>query len=229
MKSLAASLRVLGLALSMLALPGVARAVPMPLDGTWITLDEFMDEGDYFTGIPDGVPGPWEWNSPVAVVFDITDYLVVTDVFEVYDNGVLRLTTPSLPNWDALGGGPFDAPYTNDPDVAWATPEFSKGSILFAPGNHSITIRDIGIPPLGDGDFARRHGGLPSQPGSRTDGSPPPGQRTDGVGAAPQADTALVRYSGVFRVPGVAAHPSARRGCRRVLRFMSNETGGARP
>ena len=146
MRSLAASLRVLGLALSMLALPGVARAVPMPLDGTWITLDEFMDEGDFFSGA-------WEWSSPVAVVFDITDYLVVTDVFEVYDGGVLVLTTPVLPNWDVLGGGPFDSPYTSDPDVAWATPEFSKGSILFAPGNHSITIRDIGIPPLDDGDF----------------------------------------------------------------------------
>lgn len=154
MRSLGVSLRVIGLALAVLALPSLARAVPMPLDGTWITLDEFMDEGDYFTGIDDGVPGPWEWNSPVAVIFDITDYAVVTDVFNVWDNGVLRLTTPSLPNWDALGGGPFDdPPFTLDPDVAWATPEFSKGSIVFEPGFHSITIQDIGIPPLDDGDF----------------------------------------------------------------------------
>ena len=122
----------------------------MPLDGTWITLDEFMDEGDFFT--IGGLPGLWEWNSPGAVVFDITDYAVVTDVFEVYDGGALVLTTPVLPNWDELGGGFLDPPYTLDPDVAWATPEFSKGSIVFAPGSHSISIRDIGIPPLGDGD-----------------------------------------------------------------------------
>ena len=147
MKSLGVSLRVIGLALAVLALPSLARAVPIPLDGTWITLDEFMDEGDFFTG-------SWEWDSPVAVTFDITDYAVVTDVFEVYDNGVLSLTTPALLNWDALGVGPTDdPPYTVDPDVAWARLEFSKGSILFGPGSHSITIRDIGIPPLDDFDY----------------------------------------------------------------------------
>jgi hypothetical protein len=140
------SVRTLGLALALLVLPTLGLATPMPLDGTWIVLDEFMDVGDFFSG------GPWDWDSPQNVVFDITDLFVVTDVFEVYDFGALVLTTPSLADWDDIGSpGPFDPPWTGDPDVAWMTPEFSKGSILFGPGAHSITIRDISIPPVSAG------------------------------------------------------------------------------
>lgn len=156
MKSQRVALRVLALVLSMLALPCLARAVPMPLDGSWIVLDETMNEGDFFSGNPPSVvvgvgPSPWTWNSGVAVVFDITDLFVVTDVFEVYDNGGLVLTTTPTANWDSFAGSPFDPPFTTNPDVAWATAAFSKGSILFAPGAHSITIRDIAIPPLAAG------------------------------------------------------------------------------
>jgi len=149
MKSLSVVLRVTTLALAMLALPCLAMAVPMPLDGTWITLDEDMNEGDFFPG------GPWEWNSPQTVIFDITDYLVVSDQFEVWDSGVLVLTTPAKPNWDTFTADPFDPPWTDDPDIAWATAAFSKGTILFAPGLHSIQIRDIAIPPVivGGDDF----------------------------------------------------------------------------
>lgn len=143
-------LLVVTLAVAFAATPSMARATVMPLDGSWIKLDDFMDEGDFFSG------GPWEWDSPLPVVFDITDWAVVTDVFEVYDDGILVLTTLPLPDWRSFPGGPFDPPYTLDPDVAWATAAFSKGSILFAPGEHSITIRDISIPPVdagGEVDF----------------------------------------------------------------------------
>ena len=123
---------------------------PMPLDGTWIVLDEFMSTGDWFGG---ATATTFEWNSPIPVWFTITDVYVVTDVFEVYDFGALVLTTPSLSDWDVLGlAGPSTSPpWTGDPDVALADGRFSSGKILFGAGAHSITIRDIHIPKRADG------------------------------------------------------------------------------
>ena len=119
---------------------GVSAAGAMPLDGTWIIIAEYMDEGDFFTG-------SWTWDEPYLVRFTITDLFVVTDEFEVYDNGVKVLTTPSLPDYAALGIGAFDSPpWTDDPDVALAEPKFSKGVLYLGPGSHEITIRDIDIP-----------------------------------------------------------------------------------
>jgi hypothetical protein len=128
-----------------------AKAAPMPLDGSWTVIDEGgMTNGDLFTG-------DWSWNTNAYVKFDITDLYVVTDVFNVYDNGVLVLSTPMLPDYAALGIGAYDPPYTADPDVAWTTPEFSKGSIVFDPGAHDITIADLRIPTnFGDGTVAFR-------------------------------------------------------------------------
>jgi hypothetical protein len=135
----------------MSTLPATA-AVPLALDGSWIVLDQAMSTGDFFTG------GPWTWSSPeVPVLFTITDLYVVTDQFEVWDNGVLVATTPAKPDWPALGAsGPYDAPpYESDPAAALASGNFSSAELLFAPGSHSIEVRDIHIPPLtaGDGPF----------------------------------------------------------------------------
>jgi len=112
----------------------------MPLDGTWIILDEVMTAPSFFTG-------SWSWTSPLPVEFTITDWAVVTDVFEVYD-GSLVLTTPSLSDWDILGlpSPQTSPPYTLDPDVALADGRFSSATIVFAPGSHTITVRDIHIP-----------------------------------------------------------------------------------
>lgn len=127
----------------------VSAAGAMPLDGTWIVIDEVMAEGDFFTG-------SWTWDEPYLVRFTITDLFVVTDEFEVYDNGVKVLTTPSLPDYATLGIGAFDSPpYTTDPDVALAEPKFSKGVVYLGPGSHEITIRCIDIPTgFADGTVA---------------------------------------------------------------------------
>lgn len=118
----------------------------MPLDETWIILDEVMTTGSFFTG-------SWSWTSPNPVEFTITDWAVVTDVFEVYDNAVLVATTPSLSDWDVLGlsGPKVSPPYTLDPDVALADGRFSSLVITFAAGAHTITVRDIHIPPTSAG------------------------------------------------------------------------------
>jgi hypothetical protein len=133
-----------------LLLAASASATPMPLDGTWVTLDEYMSPGDFFAN-------SYDWNSPYSVLFTITDFLVVSDQFEVYDNAALVLTTPAMPDWYDVGAATSHTspPYTSDPDVALASGFFSSGQILFGPGAHSITIRDIHIPltAVGAGPF----------------------------------------------------------------------------
>jgi hypothetical protein len=116
--------------------------VAMPLDGTWIVLDEFLPP------LPSPFPNDYNWNSGNPVMFHITDLAVVTDAYDVWDSGAFQFSTPLLPNWDDLGiADPRqDPPYTLDPDVAWTRPTFSKGSQLFGPGAHSITIIATQIP-----------------------------------------------------------------------------------
>jgi hypothetical protein len=118
----------------------------MPLDGTWVRLIETMTAPAFFTGT-------YTWNSSLPVKFTITDWAVVTDVFEVYDFNSLVRTTPLLPDWYALGlPDPLTSPpWTVYPDVALADGRFSSAVINFAPGAHSITIRDIRIPPTSAG------------------------------------------------------------------------------
>ena len=121
-------------------------ATGMPLDGSWIILDEYMNVDEYFTG-------SWTWDSVFTVKFTITDLYVVTDRFGVYDWDNPVIDTPDLPDWDVLGfADPYDSPpYTVDPDVALADGRFSCAVIYFTPGSHSITIKDIHIPPVSVG------------------------------------------------------------------------------
>jgi hypothetical protein len=129
-----------------LLLASSASATPMPLDGTWVELDQVMNVGDFFTGA-------YTWDSPFNVLFTVTDWLVTSDQFEVYDNAALVLTTPAKPDWPALGAADrfVSPPWTDNPDVALASGFFSSGQMVFGPGAHSITIRDIHIPPLAVG------------------------------------------------------------------------------
>lgn len=134
-----------------------ATAIPMPLDGSWVILDEYMAPGGFFANT-------YTWDVPSSIRFTITDLYVATDRFEVYDNGTLVLTTSDVPDWNALPGvtSPFQSPpFTDNPDVALASGYFSSGTMTFGPGAHAITIRDIHIPlssiggaPFGDGTVA---------------------------------------------------------------------------
>lgn len=137
---------------------------PMPLDGTWEVLSEVIF-GGYFSG-------PYTWDSASSVEFTITDLYVVGDEFEVYDNDVLVLTTPDLDDYYELGLGAFDSPpWTIDADTALADGRFSAGTIIFAPGLHSITIKPTAIPTgFSDSTVAFRAVIIPA-PGAITLGS----------------------------------------------------------
>jgi hypothetical protein len=67
---------------ALLVLMAVLDASAAPLSpGVWTILDQPLVEGDFFTG------GPWTFTNTVPVVFRITDLFVVSDRYEVYDNG----------------------------------------------------------------------------------------------------------------------------------------------
>jgi hypothetical protein len=122
----------------------------MPLDGTWIVIDEVLNPSLSGFFSEDGlgvVVGDWHWTSTETVTFTITDLFVVGDEYEVYDNGSLVFSSPDLPDYSELGLGAFDSPpWTHDPDVALADGRFSSGVITFAPGYHEITIKAISLP-----------------------------------------------------------------------------------
>ncbi len=129
----------------------------VPVDGTWIVLDELMTEGDFYSPI-------FQYTSAIPVQMDVTDLFVVSDQNEVYLDGLLHGTTPPMPDWQSLfpAVGPLDAPYTSDPDLAWTLPEFSKDSYVLPAGTHILTLRNIHIPldeenvPFTDGTVAFR-------------------------------------------------------------------------
>jgi hypothetical protein len=78
---------------------------------------------------------------------------VATDRFKLYDNDVLVATFNGGTDWDVAGyASSFTSPpYTTDPDTAWATPEFAKGTYDFGAGSHAFSIQDIHIPNQDDG------------------------------------------------------------------------------
>lgn len=146
---LAASMLACG---TMLAAVPPTLATPLPIGGPWVKLDQFMAVGDFFTA-PD-LTIYWTFDCPADhCKFIITDYFVVTDQFEVYDHDILIATTPAMPDWWAIGAGdPLQSPpWTDDPDVAFASGDFSAAVIILGAGAHSISIRDIHIPPIAVG------------------------------------------------------------------------------
>jgi hypothetical protein len=65
------------------------------------------------------------------VLFKITDAFDYGDTFDVWINLLLSFTTPTV----AVGGGSV-----SNPDLAFADPGYSHGSLLLAAGSYSINI-----------------------------------------------------------------------------------------
>ncbi|QOJ14063.1 MAG: hypothetical protein HRU75_05180 [Planctomycetia bacterium] len=123
-------------------------AINVPVNGTWIVLDELMSQGNYYAPL-------FTYSSPNPVQIDVTDLFVVSDRNEVYVDGILQGATPAMPDWSALfpAVGPLDdAPYTTNPAIAWTRPEFSKASFTLPAGTHLLTLRNIHIPLQPNGD-----------------------------------------------------------------------------
>lgn len=142
-----------------------ATPINLSLNGTWTGVVQSMTGGQYF-GQDDGTGNwygtdlltdaqRWEWVSDSWVEFKITDWLVASDTFQVYD-GANAVGSPvangeqwnenlsvdcSEANVQAAG-----CHWTNNFAAAWADSWFSKQSFWFAPGAHSIAIQVLSIP-----------------------------------------------------------------------------------
>src|SRR5271165_3571742 len=98
------------------ALAGVglphAVAVAATVTGNWDIRDQQgMAPGDFFDPA---------WTVPVNETVQVTGLYVLGDNYAVFDNGALVASTNAA-DYTMTGNGPFGAPYTVDPSVAWAT------------------------------------------------------------------------------------------------------------
>ena len=85
----------------------------------------------------DSFDSPYIFNLTSPAYFRITDDFIVSDIYYVYDFGLLILTT-SIP----YAGVPTGFP---DPgESAWQNPAYSGGQVLLAPGAHHLTTQGDG-------------------------------------------------------------------------------------
>lgn len=115
-------------------IPG-ANAPPPVLDEGW-----FYDEID--AAFVDSIDSPYIYNLTEPAYFRISDNFVEGDIFYVYDNSSLILTT-SIP----FSGVPTGLP-TNydgyDGDLTWQDPAYSGGEVILGVGAHYLTVQGDG-------------------------------------------------------------------------------------
>jgi hypothetical protein len=83
---------------------------------------------------------PWTLKLTDAAEMRITDAFMKGDTFAVFDNGSQILATPSVEvSYSIL-------PEAVDPEFCYYEPGFSRGSVILAPGDHSLTIQVLNSP-----------------------------------------------------------------------------------
>jgi len=86
------------------------------------------------------------WTSLVPVLFQITDAFDHGDRFNVFVDGIFAFTTSAV----LTEGGDV-----TNPDVAFADPTYSKGSIALSAGSHSVDVFVNASPFGGGGAYLR--------------------------------------------------------------------------
>jgi len=109
--------------------------------------------------------GPGVWDTPVFELYtsglttvQVTDGGVTGDIYEVYVNSVLTMTTGTVVPGIATG---------NWYDAAWADARLSKGCFVVDKGQYLIEIKNIAIPdgyPNGAGNIRALDGVVPCIP-----------------------------------------------------------------
>jgi hypothetical protein len=148
---------MLAAAVLTVAIATPAQASPIALDGSWTKLIDILPVGEYFTGKGYGSTTQsgatsFDWSSPLQVLFKLTDLFVVGDHYRVFDKGQAVADVTNGLQWRDIpgchGSHSTDCHWTSDPDEAWSDEVFAKQEIVFAPGDHSITIQVLGIPDM---------------------------------------------------------------------------------
>ena len=155
---------VLGILIGARSAQSTPISIPLVLDGNWVCASNTMAPGGFFTGGCEQTPGAatladatrWTWTSTSEVAFDITDWSAATDRFEIYDGASLFASVLGGTEWQFVpgcNGDPGDAScgIRQTFDDSFASPFSAHATLLFAPGSHSIAIRDIEIPVTGVG------------------------------------------------------------------------------
>jgi hypothetical protein len=132
-----------------------ANVIPV-LDGGWLVNPA---EGGYSDAIQaantNSDNSTYIYNLLDPAIFRITDVLVVGDVWNVYDSGVLILTT-TVQSFASGFGDNAEA------DANWTDNIHTKGQIELAPGFHDLSVQGNGV------------GGLPAHFFDRIDSVPEP-------------------------------------------------------
>ena len=74
---------------------------------------------------------PWTFTSVSPEILNVTDAFDSGDAFDVYDNSLIILSTPTAAGGHNCG---------SDPDPCFADPLMSHGSVGLAAGGHSLSI-----------------------------------------------------------------------------------------
>jgi hypothetical protein len=138
------------------ALPATAGSIDSTIDGPWLKFFFLGGAGTYAAGCSycGGQsagqnqiflgPAPWTLNLAAPAELKITDILLQGDSFRVYDDGVLKLTTPHV-----------DMKYPvsdcgSNPENCYGVEGFSFGMLRLEEGPHSLTIQ-VADSPYGQG------------------------------------------------------------------------------
>jgi len=136
------------------ALPASASSIDIYIDGPWMKFLFPQGAGQDATGscnncspeptapIVDLESPSWDFLLAGMAEFRITDAFLRGDSFKVYDDGVLKLTTPSVDE-----GVSCDI----DPANCYGLAGVSWGSFILGSGSHSLTIETAASPYTGGG------------------------------------------------------------------------------
>jgi hypothetical protein len=102
-----------------------ARAIPILVDGGWVSFNSSLSSTD----------GPFTFTASGPVLLTVLDRYVYGERWEVFDDGSSLGTTSAAP----LGGGNCQGA----PDPCFADPNASRGFFDLGAGSHSITLVQI--------------------------------------------------------------------------------------
>ena len=105
----------------------------IPTQPSWATADKSISAGDFFSDT-------WLVSTNSTVL--VTDFAVVGDNYNIFDNGVLVAST-DVADWSV--SDPTNSHYTSDPNVGWANSLFAHASFSANAGDE-ITIQSLTIP-----------------------------------------------------------------------------------
>jgi hypothetical protein len=138
----------------LVALPALASQIDDYIDGPWMKFLFPQGAGQDATGscnncYPDltaptvDLESPsWDFSLAGMAEFRITDAFLRGDSFEVYDGGILKLTTPSVAQNVSCG---------SDPAICYGLADVSWGLFTLGSGSHSLTIKTAASPYTGGG------------------------------------------------------------------------------